>query len=414
MLASEKSVYIIGAGISGLVAAIELEKAGYFPVILEASDGIGGRVKTVEAYGYLLDQGFQVLLTAYPELDRYLDLGKLNLKKFKPGAIIFEGGEDSFAVYDPIRNPLKLFSMAFSKVGTAWDKYKMYSLTKALKEKRIEEIFDSPQQSTLAYLKNYGFSERIIHNFFKPFFRGIFLEEKLSTSSAMFEFVFKMFGEGYAAVPEKGMGQISQQLYAQLEHTQVRFQTKVSSIEKNTIHLASGNQLTADQVIIATAPNEIIGKEILDYHKVTNLYFTLQQSFIGKPMIGLVPNEDYMINNLVFMTDVSKRYSSDGRALLSVSVTKDIEGVESIENQVATELEELTGINANHFEHIKTFSIDKALPVLSEVKNTLPLQHVKLYDNVYLAGDHLLNGSINAAMTSGRLAAKTLMANDVK
>lgn len=414
MLASEKSVYIIGAGISGLVAAIELEKAGYFPVILEASDGIGGRVKTVEAYGYLLDQGFQVLLTAYPELDRYLDLGKLNLKKFKPGAIIFEGGEDSFAVYDPIRNPLKLFSMAFSKVGTAWDKYKMYSLTKALKEKRIEEIFDSPQQSTLAYLKNYGFSERIIHNFFKPFFRGIFLEEKLSTSSAMFEFVFKMFGEGYAAVPEKGMGQISQQLYAQLEHTQVRFQTKVSSIEKNTIHLASGNQLTADQVIIATAPNEIIGKEILDYHKVTNLYFTLQQSFIGKPMIGLVPNEDYMINNLVFMTDVSKRYSSDGRALLSVSITKDIEGVESIENQVATELEELTGINANHFEHIKTFAIDKALPILSEVKNTLPLQHVKLYDNVYLAGDHLLNGSINAAMTSGRLAAKTLMANDVK
>jgi protoporphyrinogen oxidase len=414
MHASEKSVYIIGAGISGLVAAIELEKAGYYPVILEASDGIGGRVKTVEAYGYLLDQGFQVLLTAYPELDRYLDLGKLNLKKFKPGAIIFEGGEDSFAVHDPIRNPLKMFSMAFSKVGTVWDKYKMYSLTKALKEKRIEEIFDSPQQSTLAYLKGYGFSERIIHNFFKPFFRGIFLEEKLSTSSAMFEFVFKMFGEGYAAVPEKGMGQISQQLYAQLEHTQVRFQTKVSSIEKNTIHLASGNQLTADQVIIATAPNEIIGREILDYHKVTNLYFTLQQSFIGKPMIGLVPNEDYMINNLVFMTDVSKRYSSDGRALLSVSIIKDIEGVESIENQVATELEELTGINANHFEHIKTFSIDKALPVLSEVKNTLPLQHVKLYDNVYLAGDHLLNGSINAAMTSGRLAAKTLMANDVK
>ncbi|WP_339900880.1 NAD(P)/FAD-dependent oxidoreductase [uncultured Cyclobacterium sp.] len=413
MLASEKSVYIIGAGISGLVAAIELEKAGYFPVILEASDGIGGRVKTVEAYGYLLDQGFQVLLTSYPELSRYLDLDKLNLKKFKPGAIIFEGGEDSFAVHDPIRNPLKLFSMAFSKVGTVWDKYKMYSLTKALKEKSIEEIFDSPQQSTIAYLEGYGFSKRIIHNFFKPFFKGIFLEENLSTSSAMFEFVFKMFGEGYAAVPEKGMGEISRQLYAQLEHTQVRFQTKVTSIEKNTIHLESGNQLTADQIIIATAPNEIIGKEILKYHKVTNLYFTLQQSFICKPMIGLVPDEEYLINNLVFMTDVSKRYSSDGRALLSVSITKDIRGVESLENQVSKELEALTGINANHFEHIKTFSIDNALPVLSEVKNTLPLQHVKLYDNVYLAGDHLLNGSINAAMTSGRLAAKTLMANDV-
>lgn len=299
MFASEKSVYIIGAGISGLVAAIELEKVGYFPVILEASDGIGGRVKTVEAYGYLLDQGFQVLLTAYPELSRYLDLDKLNLKKFKPGAIIFEGGEGSFAVHDPLRNPLKLFSMAFSKVGTVWDKYKMYALTKKLKEKSIEEIFDSPQQTTLAYLEGYGFSKRIVHNFFKPFFSGIFLEDKLSTSSAMFEFVFKMFGEGYAAIPQKGMGEISQQLYSQLEHTQVRFQTKVSSIEKNTIHLESGNQLTADQIIIATAPNEIVGKEILKYNKVTNLYFTLQQSFIGKPMIGLVPDEQYLINNFV-------------------------------------------------------------------------------------------------------------------
>ncbi|MBR9776965.1 MAG: FAD-dependent oxidoreductase [Cytophagales bacterium] len=412
MFASEKSVYIIGAGISGLVAAIELEKVGYFPVILEASDGIGGRVKTVEAYGYLLDQGFQVLLTAYPELSRYLDLDKLNLKKFKPGAIIFEGGEGSFAVHDPLRNPLKLFSMAFSKVGTVWDKYKMYALTKELKEKSIEEIFDSPQQTTLAYLEGYGFSKRIVHNFFKPFFSGIFLEDKLSTSSAMFEFVFKMFGEGYAAIPQKGMGEISQQLYSQLEHTQVRFQTKVSSIEKNTIHLESGNQLTADQIIIATAPNEIVGKEILKYNKVTNLYFTLQQSFIGKPMIGLVPDEQYLINNFVFMTDVSKSYSSDGRALLSVSIIKDVEGIDSLENMIAKELEALTGINANHFEHVKTFSIDKALPILSEVKNTLPLQHVKLYDNVYLAGDHLLNGSINAAMTSGRLAAKTLMAND--
>ena len=41
MLSTEKSVYIIGAGISGLVAAIELERAGYFSVILEGSDSIG-------------------------------------------------------------------------------------------------------------------------------------------------------------------------------------------------------------------------------------------------------------------------------------------------------------------------------------------------------------------------------------
>lgn len=412
MLSSEKSVYIIGAGVSGLVAAIELERAGYFPVILEASDGIGGRVKTVETSGYLLDHGFQVLLTSYPELSRYLDLNKLNLKKFRPGAIIFESNKDSYAIHDPLRNPLKIFSMAFSKVGTVWDKYKMYALTKELKEKSVQSIFESSQQTTHAYLESYGFSKRIIHNFFKPFFSGIFLEEELSTSSAMFQFVFKMFVEGYAAVPEKGMGEITQQLFSQLEHTQIRYQTKVISIEHNIIHLESGNQLTADQIIIATEPNKITGKDALKYHKVTNLYFSLQQSFIGKPMIGLVPDDQFLINNLAFMTDASKCYSSNGRALLSVSIIKDVTKVENLESKVSQELEALTGIKANHFEHIKTFSIDKGLPKLSEVKNTLPLQHVKLYDNVYLAGDHLLNGSINAAMTSGRLAANTLMAND--
>ncbi|WP_339921842.1 NAD(P)/FAD-dependent oxidoreductase [uncultured Cyclobacterium sp.] len=411
MLTAEKSVYIIGAGISGLVAAIELERAGYFPVILEASDSIGGRVKTDEMYGYLLDQGFQVLLTSYPELSRYLDLGSLKLKKFKAGAIILASGGESYAIHDPLRNPLKVFSMALSNVGTLWDKYKMYALTKRLKEKSVEAIFSSPQSSTMIYLEDFGFSKRIIHNFFKPFFSGIFLEDKLSTSSRMFEFVFKMFGEGYAAIPEMGMGQITNQLFNQLEHTQVRFNTKVSLVENSTIHLESGNTLTADQVIIATAPGKIIGQENFQYHNVTNLYFTLQQSFIAKPMIALVPDDKFMINNLVFLTDVSKKYANDGRALLSVSIIKDVNGIESLESLVATELSALTGIDANYFEHIKTYSIEKALPILTEVKNTAPLQHVKLFDNVFLAGDQLLNGSINAAMTSGRLAAQALLAN---
>jgi len=411
MLTTEKSIYIIGSGISGLIAAIELEKAGCYPVILEASDSIGGRVKTDESSGYLLDQGFQVLLTGYPELSRYLDMDKLHLKNFQAGAVVLEPGKEMYAIHDPLRNPLKVFSMAFSKVGTIWDKYKMYALTKKLKEKSLDEIFASPQSTTLMYLEDFGFSSRIIRNFFKPFFSGIFLEEELTTSSRMFEFVFKMFAEGNAAVPENGMGQITQQLLEQLSNTQIRFNTKVSLVENNTIHLESGNTLTADKIIIATAPGKIIGQEFFPFHKVTNMYFTLQQSFIAKPMIGLVPDEKFMINNLVFMTDVSKKYASDGRALLSVSIVKDVTGVGNLESLVSIELEALTGSDANYFEHVKTYSIEKALPILPDVKQWVPLQHVKLFDNVFLAGDQQLNASINASMTSGRLAAEALIAS---
>lgn len=36
-------------------------------VLLEASDGVGGRVRTDEVDGFLLDRGFQIFLTSYPE-----------------------------------------------------------------------------------------------------------------------------------------------------------------------------------------------------------------------------------------------------------------------------------------------------------------------------------------------------------
>ncbi|SEI85336.1 Protoporphyrinogen oxidase [Cyclobacterium xiamenense] len=408
---NEKSIYIIGAGISGLVAAIELEKAGYYPVILEAQGQVGGRVQTDEVNGYLLDRGFQVLLTAYPEIHRYLDLDKLELKKFKSGAIVFRPGA-TFAIHDPMRDPLKGLAMAFSQVGTLLDKLRLYRLTKVLKAKSTDLIFSSAQSSTLDYLRSAGFSKRIIENFFAPFFTGIFLETSLSTSSRMFEFVFKMFAEGFASVPAKGMGQITRQLFEQLNHSQVRFNTPVAGVKKNQILLADGNTITADKIIIATAHGKLTGHPEEAFHQVTNLYFTLQQSFIGKPMIGLVTDDKFLINNLVFMTDVSPEYAADGRALLSVSVVKNVAGIENLEELIALELEVLSGISASYFQHVKTFSIPRALPHIDDVKNWIPPQHAKLYDHVYLAGDHLLNGSINAAMTSGRLAAEALIGGE--
>ena len=43
------------------------------------------------------------------------------------------------------------------------------------------------------------------------------------------------------------------------------------------------------------------------------------------------------------------------------------------------------------------------------MKADLPYTNTKIYDHVFLAGDYLLNGSINAAMTSGRKAVEALL-----
>ncbi|RIW14553.1 FAD-dependent oxidoreductase [Algoriphagus lacus] len=406
----EEKIYIVGAGLSGLIAALELEKAGFSPVILEASDAIGGRMKTDEVDGFLMDHGFQVLNTAYPEAKRYLDLQALHLKNFEPGAVIFDG-KDSYIITDPMRNPLKIVGMALSKVGTFLDKIKMFTLTQELKKKSNEAIFNEPTVPTHQYLKEYGFSDLIINNFFKPFFRGIFLEKHLNTSSRMFEFVFKMFALGNAAVPEKGMGQIPSMIRRQLSKTQIYFSTAVKEIEGKTIYLESGEKLEADRIIIAVQPDKVMKQlqgQFAPARQVINLYFSLQRSFMARPMIGLLPG-DHLVNNIVFMDDVSKAYSSNGRSLLSVSVLESQLSESELIKAVQAELESISGVNAEYFKFIRAYHISYALPNLDDLKYSIPMTECKITDHVYLAGDYLLNGSINAAMTSGRTAAEAVL-----
>jgi len=128
-------------------------------------------------------------------------------------------------------------------------------------------------------------------------------------------------------------------------------------------------------------------------------------------MIALVPDKNFLINNLVFMTDVNPSYSEDKTALLSVSVIDTVDDKDGLVGLVSIELEALTGIQAKHFKHIKTYEITNALPDIKELKNEGKQQHLKVNDNIYLAGDYLFNASINAAMASGRKAAEALMMN---
>ncbi|MCH7399159.1 FAD-dependent oxidoreductase [Belliella sp. DSM 107340] len=404
-------VIVIGAGISGLIAAYELERAGISPILLEASDRVGGKVTTDEVDGFLLDRGFQVLLTAYPEAKRYLDFELLKLKKFDPGAIILNPG-NSFTIQDPMRQPTAILGMAFSPVGTLFDKLKIFKLNRELKKKTIDEIFESQNISTISYLKEYGFSDKIIENFFKPFFKGIFLENELSTSSRMFQFVFKMFGEGFAAIPEGGMKMISEQLKEKLQQTDLRLNTAVKKIEGHQVVLENGEILQADKIIIASRPDKILAQmqgQLKPYRSVYNMYFSLEKSFLARPIIGLIPDDKFLINNLVFMTDLSKVYSKNGKALLSVSVVKNVETPASLEKLVSVELEALSGISSEYFKHIKTYKINEALPDVDDMKSNLPFTNSKIYDHIFLAGDYLLNGSINAAMTSGRKAVEAML-----
>src|SRR5450631_1357053 len=210
-----KQIAIIGAGLAGLQCARLLQQGGQNVVLLEASDAPGGRIRTDNVDGFLLDRAFQVLLTAYPEARRALDYEGLHLRRFLPGALVWHGGRfHRFA--DPFREPVAAMNLLFDPIISVMDKVHVARLRSDVCRLKNEKCFEQPESTSIAFLKSYGFSEKIIQRFFVPFFGGVFLENDLVTSSRYFEFLFKMFSAGSVCIPSRGIEEIPRQLAASL------------------------------------------------------------------------------------------------------------------------------------------------------------------------------------------------------
>ena len=77
MTSQTAPIIIVGAGVAGLVCAIEIHRGGRPVLVLDAASEVGGRVRSTTRDGLVFDYGFQVLFTAYPTLRSYLDLDAL-------------------------------------------------------------------------------------------------------------------------------------------------------------------------------------------------------------------------------------------------------------------------------------------------------------------------------------------------
>ncbi len=402
---SKYKITIIGAGISGLIAAIILEQAGYHPVIIEASGRPGGRVKTDIINGYSLDRGFQVLLTAYPEASKYLDYKKLNLVSFLPGTQIFRDGKPS-VIGDPTRNISLIFPTLLSGIGTMSDKLKILKLSNALKKSSIKEIFEEKEETTIDFLRRYGFSDDIIAQFFKPFFSGIFLEPDLRTSSRKFKFVYKMFGEGYAAIPKDGIEAMTSQLVNSLKHTQFVFDTKVKQVEEQKIILKSNQVIDSHFTIVAMDPTDIIPNlrnQAIAWKRCDTLYFETENRVINKNLIGLIADSDALINN-IWYCNTSKNIDATSFVLSVTVVKKHQYDDATLIKKVISDLQQYCNIEVRQF--IKLYKINKALPDVTNVQYEVPPSETRLSPSIFIAGDQQLNGSLNAAMISGERAAK--------
>jgi hypothetical protein len=242
---------------------------------------------------------------------------------------------------------------------------------------------------------------------------GIFLEDQLSTSSRMFEFVFKMFSEGDAAIPAKGMGMIPAQLAAHLSWDELLFNQTVLEVENNQVKTNTGLTYRANSVIIATNQLHLpkpYGQHVTGFRSVTNMYFTGLKRPYEQPLIALNAVPGILVNNVAIMDRISPNYAKNTEALISLSLIGDHSknGEAELQDKVINEIK-FWYPEAINWKHLRTYHIPYALPNDDTVNNDIDQKAMRLTDNCFICGDHLLNGSINAAMKSGRLAAEAII-----
>jgi phytoene dehydrogenase-like protein len=370
VLSENKHKYIvIGGGISGLIAAKELRDKGEDSVlVIEASDKVGGRIRTDEVNGYLLDRGFQVFIDSYPAAKEAFDYDELQLRQFLPGAIVRYKNRFHL-VSDPIRRPQDLLASLLNPIGSVTDKIKVGLFSQICKFTPLSNILDAKESSAMDLLQNqWALSDSMINKFFKPFYQGIYLSPLKDQSSVMMEFVFKMFTEGSATLPAYGMGSICERLAEKLPSDTIKLNTKVKAIKEvegtGKIHVHGANAgsdtgevvYEAEKVILATdAPSaamvDVDGSTGGGLNEVSPptprsslaLYFGFEGMPPVKDPILVLNGEndldsgvDATVNNVCFPSQVSSHYAPPGKSLASVTIV----GSEDVLAMTDSELEE--------------------------------------------------------------------------
>ena len=411
----QPGVIIVGAGLAGLSCAIVLQQHGIQTLILEASDGVGGRMRTDKVHGFQLDRGFQVLLTAYPECRAQLNYPALKLHRFDAGASIFRNGK-FYNLCDPLRSRLiDGLKTVFSPLATWGDKFELQKLRSHVCRGTAEGLFRKTDSNTLSLLRMDGFSSEFIESFFRPFFAGIFLEPDLKTSSHLFEFVFRMFSQGYAALPHDGMEAIPRQLASRLMPGTIHLQQRVAEVSANGVVLDNGQVVKADRVVLATPWHD--SAMLLDdtslatigSKSVSCVYFAAPESPVLHRRLLLNGELDAgPVNNMCVPSLIAPSYAPEGYHLISLSILGDHSYNTDIEMQALHHMRQWFGDCVDDWQHIHTYAIRHALPEC-EAGSLQPVSKPLRHDSgVYLCGDYRHIPSIHGALASGRQVAETL------
>ncbi len=383
-----KPILIVGGGIAGLQAANILHQNNADFILFEKQASLGGRVSSFKKDGFILDRGFQVLQTSYPEVQRSLDLSKLQLHFFESGAKIKDQ-----AFFNPLRRPFDLFSTDIITIKDA------YSLAKIwFKLQSDLPAIDGNKQTTQELIESYSFSDRFKNEFLIPFFQGVFLQEKLTQPASLFFYYLQQFLYGNASIPSGGMQAIPDQMASHLPAEKVKLNQEIIAISAKSITLKSGEIIEGDAVILAVdlpIAAKILGLQTPETLASKTVYFSAKKTEKELALLRLV-GEQHLLH-FTCLTDVNPELAPKGKALYSAT---SLQGSSEEEVKVALE-KQLPGIKLSL---IDSFDIPHSLQKVEAyetVKNAA--------NGIVLAGDYLEFPSLQGALFSGRKAAEEIL-----
>lgn len=398
-------VVVIGAGLAGLAAAVRLQEAGRDVVVLERSDGVGGRVRTDVVEGFRLDRGFQLLNPAYPEAKRVLDLDGLDLQPFVAGLSVSVGMK-RYSLGDPLRLPSAIPQTLTAPVGSMKEKLAFGAWVAGLGVGSVDHIREAADRPLVEELRARGMGDGLIDKVLRPFLSGVLAEDELSSSQRMVSLLLRSFARGTPSVPALGMQAMPDQLAARLAPGTVHLDTCVVDLRPGHVDTSEGT-VAAPAVVVAVG-----GEAALDLgvpgaptRPLTTWWYAADEAPSSKALLHVDAERRGPLANTVVMTNAAPSYSADGRALVAATA---VGAVGELQEAARRHAGLLYGVDAGRWQWLRTDVIEHALPAHPAGQ---PLaQEVDLGDGLFVCGDHRDTPSIQGALVSGRRAADAVLA----